>query len=104
MPDELTRMLGALGYEWVPVHDPLSKRGVKVSQADGQYRMRFQNLQNPGVRVDVRIEMASGFSRLDFYENDRQDLSPSSIRLLQELKARTESEFGAGNVRVRGWR
>lgn len=102
MPYELTRMLGVLGYDWVPVDDPLSRRGVKVSRSGGQYRMKFRHLQHPRVRIDVRMEQVSGFSRLDFYEKDRQDLSPSSVRLLQELRARTKLQFGAGNVRIGG--
>ena len=104
MPDELTRMLSGLGYEWVPVADPRSTRDVKVSQADGQYRMRFRHTQHSGVRIDVRIDVVTGYSWLDFYETGQQALSPSAMHLLQALKTRADLQFGAGNVRVGRWR
>ena len=101
MPDELNQMLGELGYEWVPVFDPTSNRGVKVARFDDQYRMQFRHLEAPDVLIDVRIRLEDGFSRLDFYEKDRQGLSPTSERLLQELKSRAELEFGEANISIK---
>ena len=45
LPDELTAMLWELGYEWIRVEDPTTHRGVKTAQIDGEYRMRFEYLE-----------------------------------------------------------
>jgi len=41
VPDELTQMLRDLGYDCNHVHDPEARRGVKIVEIDGEYRMRF---------------------------------------------------------------
>jgi len=35
MPDELTRMLRELGYQWIPIVDPETDREVKTVQKQG---------------------------------------------------------------------
>jgi len=98
VPDELTSMLGELGYDWIHVQDPTSHRGVKVVQKDGEYHMRFEFVKTRQVRIDVRIRRRDGFTWLRFYQVDSQTLSPSSQSLFEKLKKRAEQEFGAVNV------
>lgn len=98
MPDELTDMFRDLGYDWIPIADPNSRREVKTVQQDGEYRMRFEHVQAKQVRIDVRIRIQDGFTRLHFYEPAGQTLSASSRALLSELQQRVTMEFGAANV------
>jgi hypothetical protein len=98
IPDELTSMLGELGYGWTPVFDPNSNRGVKTVQKDGEYRMRFEFLETRRVYIDVRIRQKDGVTWLHFHETGSQTLSPSSIDLLNELEDRAVLEFGAANI------
>lgn len=98
VPDELTDMLGDLGYEWIPIHDPNARRDVKVVQQDGEYRMRFEYVQTKQVRIDARIRMQDGFTRLHFYEPGSQTLSAPAQGLLKKLQQRVVQEFGEANV------
>jgi len=98
VPDELTYMLGELGYGWVPVVDPSSHLRVKTAQSDDEFRMRFEFLETRQVRIDVRIGRLDGVTWLHFHEPGSQTLSPSSIDLLNKLKARAALEFGAANI------
>jgi len=98
IPDELTSMLGELGYGWAPIFDPNSNRAVKTVQDSGEYRMRFEFLETRQVYIDVRIRQKDGVTWLHFYEPGSQTLSPSSIELLNELEDRAVMEFGAANI------
>ena len=98
VPDELTAMLRDLGYDWVPIEDPHSRRGVKTVQIDGEYRMRFEYLKTRQLRIDVRIRRRDGVTWLNVYEPGSETLSPASVTLFAQLKARAEQEFGAVNV------
>lgn len=97
-PDELTAMLRDIGYDWIHIEDPHSRRGVKTVQIDGEYRMRFEYLETRQVRIDVRIRRKDGFTWLNVYEPGNQSLSPSSLSLFEKLKMRAEQQFGAVNV------
>jgi len=98
LPDELTAMLRDLGYDWMPIEDPQSHRGVKTAQIDGEYRMRFEYLKTRQLRIDVRIRRKDGVTWLRVYEPGSEALSPSSGKLFEKLKMRAEQEFGAVNV------
>jgi hypothetical protein len=98
MPDELSDMLGDLGYDWVPIPDPYSQLAVKTVQQDDEYRMLFEHSAGGQVRIDVRIRQKDGFTHLHFYEPASQTLSESSMVLLRELQQRVALEFGAANV------
>jgi hypothetical protein len=98
VPDELTAMLRDIGYDWIPIEDPHSRRGVKTAQKDGEYRMRFEYLETRQVHIDVRIRRQDGFTWLNMVEPGSQSLSPSSLSLFEKLKARAEQQFGAVNV------
>ena len=98
IPDELTSMLGELGYGWTPIVDPISHLGVKTVQGDGEYKMQFEFLETRKVRIDMRIRRMDGVTWLHFYEPGSKTLSPSSIVLLNKLEDRAALEFGAANV------
>jgi hypothetical protein len=98
MPDEISEMLYGLGYDWVPIADPNSRREVKTAEVDGEYRMRFAHVAGGQANIDVRIRRKDGFTRLHFYEPARQTLSASSRQLLQELQERVTLEFGPANI------
>ena len=98
MPDELTRMLRELGYQWIPIVDPEIEREVKTVQKQGYYSMRFELVETGQVRIDARMRVQDGFTRLHFYEPGSQTLSPSAMDLFQELQKRAWLEFGQTNV------
>ena len=98
VPDELTSMLRELGYDWIHLEDPISHRGVKTVQKDGEYFMRFEYLETRQARIDVRIRQQDGVTWLHFHQVGSQTLSPSSAELFEKLKTRAELEFGAVNV------
>ena len=99
MPNELTSMLRDLGYQWISIKDPETDLEVKTLQRFGEYRMRFELVETGQVRIDVRIRVHDGFTRLHFYEPGSQTLSPSSTDLLEILRKRAVLEFGQANVR-----
>lgn len=99
MPGEVTAMLQALGYDWVPIPDPNSRREVQTVKQDDEYRMQFEYLETRQVRIDVRIRQKDDFTRLHFYEPGSGTLSASSRELLERLQQRIVREFGAPNVR-----
>ena len=98
MPGELSLMLNGLGYEWIPIVDSEFRTEVKMLERDGYYHMRFEYAETRQVRVDARIRVRDGVTRLRFYETDGGALSPSSRALLQKLQERAELEFGSTNV------
>jgi hypothetical protein len=99
MPGEVTTMLQALGYDWVPIPDPNSRREVQTVQQNDEYRMQFEYLETRQVRIDVRIRRKDGLTRLHFHEPGSNTLSASSRALLERLQQRVVQEFGAPNVR-----
>jgi len=103
MVEELTIMLRQLGYDWMPILDPINRREVKVVEQQDEYRneeymMRFEYLNTRQVRIDVHIRWEDGFTRLQFYEPASRTLSASSRELLQQLRQRAAREFGEMNV------
>ena len=98
MPQEISRMLEALGYEWLPVHDPDIGHPVKVAEYQGQYRMLFQARDNTALRVEVHIRVAGNHTGLHFYEVDSKDLGAAARAHYRQLKQRLVLEFGADNV------
>ena len=98
MPDELSSMLRDLGFEWIPIVDPETEHEVKMVQQDGAWRMRFEFVKTAQARIDARIRMQDGLTRLHFYEPGSQTLSASSKELLRKLQIRATQEFGKANV------
>jgi hypothetical protein len=98
MPQEISRMLEALGYESLPVHDPDIGHPVKIAEQNGQYRMLFQARGNPAIRVEVHIRVAGNRTGLHFYEVGNKSLGESARQHYQQLKQRLVLEFGADNV------
>lgn len=98
MPQEISRMLEALGYESLPVHDPDIGHPVKIAEQNGQYRMLFQARGNPAIRVEVHIRVAGNHTGLHFYEIGNKEPGTAALQQYQKLKQRLVLEFGADNV------
>ena len=98
MPQEISRMLEALGYEWLTVHDPDIGHPVKVAEHNGQYRMLFQARDNTAIRVEVHIRVAGNHTGLHFYEVGNKNLGEPARAHYRKLKQRLVLEFGADNV------
>ncbi|UCC55512.1 MAG: hypothetical protein JSU75_09105 [Gammaproteobacteria bacterium] len=98
MPQEISRMLEALGYEWLPVHDPDIGHPVKVAEYQGQYRMLFQARDNTAIRVEAHIRVAGNHTGLHFYEVGNRELGEAARGHYRKLKQRLVLEFGADNV------
>jgi hypothetical protein len=98
MPQEISRMLEALGYEWLPVHDPDIGHPVKVAEYQGQYRMLFQVRDNTAIRVEVHIRVTGNHTGLHFYEVGNRDLGEPAREHYRKLRQRLVLEFGADNV------
>lgn len=98
MPQEFSRMLEALGYESLAVHDPDIGHPVKIAEQNGQYRMLFQARDNPAIRVEVHIRVAGNHTGLHFYEVGSKQPGAAALQHYQTLKQRLVLEFGADNV------
>ena len=98
MPQEISRMLESLGYDWLPVHDPDIGHPVQVAEHNGQYRMLFQLRDDPKIRVEVHTRVAGNHTGLHFYDTGNKELDASARQRYHELKQRLILEFGADNV------
>ena len=98
MPQEISRMLEALGYESLPVHDPDIGHPVKIAEQNGQYRMLFQARDYPAIRVEVHIQVVGNHTGLHFDEVGNKSLGEPARQRYQQLKQRLVLEFGADNV------
>lgn len=98
MPQEISHMLEALGYESLAVHDPDIGHPVKIAEQNGQYRMLFQARDNPAIRVEVHIRVAGNHTGLHFYEVGSKEPGAAALQHYQKLKQRLVLEFGADNV------
>lgn len=97
-PAELTAMLRDLGYDWIPILDPINQQMVKAVEQDGGYRMLFEYLKTRQVHIEVQTNWRGGFTRLHFYEPGSKTLSASSRELLQQLQQRVALQFGEASV------
>ena len=98
LPEEFTRMLEALGYEWVPVTDPDIGHRVKVATVHGEYRMRFRARDAAGIQIDVHIRKDGGSAGLHFTQDGGETLDAGARRRYLQLRERLEFEFGDDNV------
>ncbi|MFV1973800.1 MAG: hypothetical protein ACC648_08780 [Thiohalobacterales bacterium] len=98
MPEEISRMMDSLGYDWLPVHDPNIGHPVKVAEINGQYRMLFQACDNPAIRVEAHIRIAGNHTGLHFYEAGNKNPGEPAQQRYQKLRGRLVFEFGADNV------
>ena len=98
MPEELTIMLRELGYDWLPIVDPVNRQRVKTVVRNDGYQMLFEYQKTRQARIDVRIRWEDGLTNLHFYEPGNKSLSESSQELLRQLQQRCARQFGATNV------
>lgn len=97
-PQEVSRMLESLGYQWLPVHDPDLGHPAKVAEINGQYRMLFQARAVPAIHVEVNIRVNGDTLGLHVYETGHQGLSERAMHYYHELKRRLVIEYGPDNV------
>jgi hypothetical protein len=97
-PQEISRMLESLGYQWLPVHAPDIGHPVKVAERNGQYRMLFQAKAVPAIRVEVHIRLNGNTLGLHVYETGNKELSEPATRYYHELRQRLVLEYGMDNV------
>lgn len=98
MPDALETILGELGYQWIPIPDPLTHRDIKTVQQGGEWTMRFRDVETGKVQIDARIRRIDGFTWLRFHENGGSELSPSGHDRLRKLQDRLNIDFGEAYV------
>lgn len=98
MPDALETILGDLGYQWVPIPDPLTHRDIKTVQQHGEWTMRFRDVETGKVQIDARIRRKDGFTWLKFHEDGGSTLSSSAHDRLQKLQDRLKIDFGEAYV------
>jgi hypothetical protein len=98
LPQEISRMLEALGYRSLTIHDPDIGHPVKIAEHNGQYRMLFQARDNPAIRIEVHIRVTGNHTGLHFYEVGNKSLGEPARQRYQQLKQRLVLEFGADNV------
>lgn len=98
MPQEISRMLDDLGYDWIPVYDPAIRQPVKVAEQYGQYRMRFQARDRSDIRIDVHIRITGNTTTLRFHEVAAKDATSVSEKYYRKLRDRLVLEFGPENV------
>ncbi len=98
MPEEISRMMDSLGYDWLPVHDPNIGHPVKVAEINGQYRTLFQACDNPAIRVEVHIRIAGNHTGLYFYEAGNKNPGEPAQQRYQKHRERLVFEFGADNI------
>lgn len=98
LPQEITRMLDDLGYDWVPVRDPSIALPVKVARHAGQWRMRFQARDRADIWIDARFNVGESTATLRLYEVGDDGHSSPSEHYHRELLERLELEFGRDHV------
>jgi len=98
MPDALETILGDLGYQWIPIPDPLTHRDIKIVQQNGEWTMRFRDVETGRIQIDARIRRKDGFTWLRFHENGGSDLSSSTQDRLRKLQERLRIDFGEAYV------
>ena len=98
LPQETSRMMESLGYDWLPVHDPDIGHPVKIAEHNGQYRMLFQARDNTAIRVEIHIRIAGKHTGLHFYEVGNKKLGTAAQQHYRKLRQRLVLEFGADNI------
>ena len=97
-PQEITGMMGILGYQQLRVLDPDTRQSVAVATKYGEYRMLFQYTDNPGIQVDVRIVMGNGNIGLHLYQPGREDLDDAARVQYERLRQRLNLQYGEAHV------
>jgi len=98
MPQEISRLLDELGYQWLPVHDPDIGQPIKVAEINGQYRMLFQARDNPAIRIEVHIRETGQYTGLHFYDTGNKQLDAAAQQQYRKLRDRLVLEFGPNHV------
>ena len=98
MPDEISDVLEGLGYSWVPLVDPETKRQVKMTSVFAEYRMRYQN-PDRSIIIDVHMRTRDNVTGLHLKQTGNTRGGRSSDEQFQRLKRRLQEVFGPENVR-----
>ena len=98
MPDEISDVLEELGYSWVPLVDPETKRQVKMTSVYEEYRMRYQN-PDQGIMIDVHIRNRDNVTGLHLKQTGKSGDGRSLNEQFQRLKQHLQAVFGQENVR-----
>jgi hypothetical protein len=99
MPDEIRRMMQDLGYQQVVDSDP-----VRTAERYQEYRTQYRLYDGSEFRVDVHMRMVGNDTCFYFYQVGREFPDEAGERRYQELRARLQFQFGAGNVsECRSW-
>jgi hypothetical protein len=98
MPSEITSMLEDLGYERLPIRDPVTGQPVQVAEQFGQYRMLFRATANAAVQIDVHIRIGDNVTGLHFSEAGTDQPGDVALDYYHTLRERAVLEFGADKV------
>ena len=98
MPSEITSMLEELGYEWLPIRDPVTGQPGQVAHQFGQYRMLFRATANAAVQVEVHIRTGDNVTGLYFSGVGSDQPGDAALGYYKKLRERAELEFGADSV------
>ena len=98
MPEEISDVLEELGYSWVPLVDPETKRQVKMTSVFKEYRMRYQN-PDQSITIDVHIRNRDNVTGLHLKQTGNTRDGRSLNEQFQRLKRHLQEVFGQENVR-----
>jgi hypothetical protein len=98
MPSEITSMLEDLGYEWLPIRDPVTGQPGRIAHQFGQYRMLFRSTANAAMQVEVHIRIGDNVTGLYFTEVGSDEPGAAVPDYYHKLRERAELEFGADSV------
>lgn len=98
MPSEITTMLEELGYEWLPIRDPVTGQPGKIAHQSGQYRMLFRAKAKPAVKVEVHIRIGDNVTGMYFTEVGSDEPGKAAPGYYQQLRERLVLEFGEDSV------
>jgi len=98
MPSEITSMLEELGYEWLPIRDPVTGQPGQIAHQSGQYRMLFRAKANAAVEIEVHIRIGDNVTGLYFTEVGSDEPGEVALDYYHKLRERLELEFGADSV------
>jgi hypothetical protein len=86
------------GYERRDVRDSLADQTGQVILTAPETRMVFTAIDNPAIRVMVRINNRNGSVRIDFFEEGNRQLSPQAEQRYRQLYERIVRVFGPDQV------
>ncbi len=98
MPAEITSMLKELGYERLPLRDPVTGQPVQIVQELGQYRMLFRAKANTAVQIKVHIRIGDNVTGLYFSAVGSDQPGDAVQGYYQKLSERAALEFGEDSV------